>query len=487
MTPTQLSALLTELLNQPGECEWLEFKHNFEQPELIGEYLSALANSAALHGRDTAYLVWGIDDISHQVVGTTFQPRKARKGNEELENWLMHSLHPQVGFRIHSFCHGEFPVVVFEIPRATQAPVRFGSEEFIRVGSLKKKLKDFPTKEAELWATFQRTPFERGIAKANLTGEEVIQLLSVTTYFDLLKLPLPSERSEMLDRLTEERLIAQRSGGMYDITNLGAILFAKTLSQFDRLARKSLRIIKYTGPGRLEAEREWHDTPAQKGYALSFEPAVAFIVSQIPQVEVIGLAARTERRSYPEKAIREFVANALIHQDFSVTGCGPMIELFDRRMEITNPGKPLIDPRRFIDSPPRSRNEELAALMRRMEFAEERGSGVDKAIAAIEAQQLPAPDFVEQGDFTRVTMFSARKLSEMDKSDRIRACYQHACLCQMQGSRMTNTSFRTRFGIEPANAAQASRLIADALKAGVIRLFDPEARRKNASYIPVWE
>ena len=487
MTPSELTALLTELRKHSSECEWLEFKHNYENPETIGEYVSALANSAAIHGRDVGYLIWGIDDATHQVVGTTFKPRKTRKGNEELENWLMHSLHPQVGFQIYEFTHQDLPIVLLVVPRATHAPVRFGSEEFIRIGSLKKKLKDYPTKEAELWATFHRTPFERGIAKSNVSGDEVIQLMAVTTYFDLLKLPLPSLRSEMLDRLAEERLILERPGERYDITNLGAILFAKSLTQFDRLGRKSLRIIKYTGPGRAEAEREWLDAPAQKGYALSFEPAVAFVVSQVPQVEVIGLASRSERRSYPEKAIREFVANALIHQDFSLTGCGPMIELFDRRMEITNPGEPLIDPRRFIDSPPRSRNEELAALMRRMEFAEERGSGVDKAIAAIEALHLPAPDFTKPDGFTKVTMFAARKLSEMDKADRVRAGYQHACLCQMQGTRMTNTSFRARFGIEPENAAQASRLIAEALKAGAIRLFDPESRRKNASYVPVWE
>ena len=487
MTLPQLSALLTELLRQPGECEWLEFKHNNDNPEQIGEYLSALANSTALHGRDVGYLVWGIDDTTRQVVGTTFKPRQAKKGNEELENWLMRSLHPQVGFQIHEFTHHDLPVVVFEIPRATHAPVRFGSEEFIRVGSLKKKLKDYRTKKADLWAKFNRTPFERGIAKSDVSSEEILKLLNFVTYFDLLKLPLPADRAGIFERLAEEQLIVSRPGGMFDITNLGAILFAKNLSQFDRLGRKALRIIKYTGPGRIEAEREWHDAPSEKGYALSFEPAVAFIVSQVPQVEVIGLASRSESRSYPEKAIREFVANALIHQDFSITGCGPMVEIFDRRIEITNSGEPLIDPRRFIDSPPRSRNEVLAALMRRMDFAEERGSGVDKAIAAIEELQLPAPDFTKPPGFTKVAMFAPRKLAEMDKPDRIRACYQHACLCQMQGTRMTNTSFRVRFGIEPVNAAQASRLIAEALKAGVIRLFDPEARRKNASYVPAWE
>ncbi len=187
------------------------------------------------------------------------------------------------------------------------------------------------------------------------------------------------------------------------------MLFAKNLSRFDRLGRKALRVIKYKGTGRTETEREWRDPPSQKGYALAFEPAVAFINSQLPQNEPIGQAFRKEVRMYPETAIRELVANALIHQDFSVTGAGPMVEIFADRMEITNPGEPLVDTLRFIDTPPKSRNEALAAMMRRMKICEEGGTGIDKVVAAVEAFQLPAPDFtaittiagVHQGDVVR--------------------------------------------------------------------------------------
>ena len=90
-------------------------------------------------------------------------------------------------------------------------------------------------------------------------------------------------------------------------------------------------------------------------------------------------------------AVRELVANALIHQDFSVTGAGPMVEIFDGRIEITNPGEPLVDTRRFLDNPPASRNEALTSLMRRFDICEERGSGIDKVVAEVERHQLPAP------------------------------------------------------------------------------------------------
>jgi ATP-dependent DNA helicase RecG len=490
MTPAQLSALLIELLSQSQETEWFEFKHNNENPETIGEGISALANSAALHGRETAYMVWGVEDGTHNVVGTAFKPKRAKKGNEELENWLMRSLHPQVNFKIHEFRHGGKPVVLFEIPRATHAPVRFGSEPFIRVGSLKKKLKDYPTKEAALWASFSKTPFEKGIAKSDLSSDEVLSHLDFTGCFDLLEIPLPTDQKGILGRLADETLIIPRPGRRFDITNLGAILFAKNLGQFDRLSRKALRVIKYKGPGRTETEREWRDPPSRRGYAVAFEAAVAFINSQLPHNEPIGQAFRTEVRMYPDEAIRELVANALIHQDFTVTGAGPMVEIFPDRMEITNPGEPLVDTLRFIDTPPRSRNEDLAALMRRMHICEEGGTGIDKVIETIELYQLPAPDFTAistmQPGFTKARLFAARKLADMDAQDRIRACYQHACLYYVSGKMMTNTTLRERLGVEQQNYSVVSRIIRDTVDAGLIRSFDPETSKRYMKYLPFW-
>jgi ATP-dependent DNA helicase RecG len=355
-------------------------------------------------------------------------------------------LHPQVNFKIHEWSHDGKPIVLFEIPRAAHAPIRFGSEEF-RVGSLKKKLKEYPAKEAELWASFAKHPCERGIVRGGLPGDEVLSLLDFASCFDMLRTALPTDQKGILNRLGEEKLIVPKPGRRFDITNLGAILFAKNLTAFDRLSRKALRIIKYKGNGRTETEREWRDAPAQKGYAVAFEPAVAFIFSQLPQNEPIGQAFRTEVRMYPDTAIRELVANALIHQDFSVTGAGPMVEIFTDRMEITNPGEPLVDTLRFIDTPPRSRNEELAALMRRMKICEEGGTGIDKVIEAVEMFQLPAPDFEAIIGFTKAVLYAYQKLADMDSKGRIRACYQHACLCAVTGQKMTNTTLRKRFGM----------------------------------------
>ena len=189
---------------------------------------------------------------------------------------------------------------------------------------------------------------------------------------------------------------------------------------------------------------------------------------------------------FPELAVRELVANALIHQDFFITGAGPMVEIFDDRIEITNPGVPLVDSQRFVDTPPKSRNEALASLMRRIGICEERGSGWDKVASLTELYQLPAPLIEVTEGHTRVVLFASRPLNKMTKADRIRAVYLHACLRYVNRENLTNTSVRKRFGIEQQNIAAASRLIKEAVDAGLIAPYDATAAPKMMRYIPWW-
>jgi ATP-dependent DNA helicase RecG len=490
MTDSQLSALLEDLLRLPNETDWVEFKENVTEPDMIGKRLSGLSNAAALAGRSTGYMVWGVEDGTHAVTGTTFKPLKAKKGGEALINWLLRMVTPNIDFHFREWLHQGKAMVFLEIPAASHQPISFSGTEYIRIDSHTKALKEFPERERALWAMFSKRPFEQGIAKTDLAAEEVVSLIDFAGCFDLLKIALPTDTKGILSRLADEKLIESKPGGRFDITNMGAMLFAKSLAPFDRLSRKALRIIKYRGPGRIDTEREWRDPPSQRGYALAFEAAVAFINSQLPQNEPIGQAFRTEVRMYPEKAIRELVANALVHQDFSVTGAGPMVEIFSDRMEITNSGEPLVETLRFIDTPPRSRNEGLAAMMRRMSICEEGGTGIDKVVAAVEAYQLPAPDFVAittmNPGSTKATLYSHRKLSEMDAKDRIRACYQHACLSLVSGGMMTNSSLRKRFAIEEHNAAKASRIIAETIASKLIKQFDPTTSNRYMKYVPFW-
>lgn len=244
-----------------------------------------------------------------------------------------------------------------------------------------------------------------------------------------------------------------------------------------------MRVIQYRGTGRTETLKEQESAG---GYACGFEGLIGYINGLLPSNEVIGQALRRAVPMFPVPAVRELVANALIHQDFFVTGAGPMVEIFDDRIEITNPGEPLVDPQRFVDTPPKSRNEALASLMRRVRICEERGSGIDKVVFQVELHQLPAPLFEVPPDFTRVVLYAHRTLAEMGKADRIRACYLHACLKYVTHGFLTNASLRERFGVEEKNKAAVSRYIREAIESGKIRPFDESAARKMMKYVPFW-
>ena len=476
-----LTKLVLELCKLPQENPWVEFKVNQFDPREIGEYISALANSAALENKATAYMVWGIKDEDHVVVGTSVNPRKAKVGNEELENWLLHSLEPQIDVRFLNVSVGGCPVVLLEIPRAVTRPVSFKSIEFVRVGSYTKKLMEFPEKERALWRIFEQTPFEEGVAAEHISDDEVLKLLDYPAYFDLLQAPLPENRGAILSTLASEHLIHKCEAGEWNVTNLGAMLFAKTLGDFPKLKRKTMRVIQYRGPDRTVTIKE---QDVVRGYASGFEGLIGYIVGLLPSNEVIGQALRRTVPMFPELAVRELVANALIHQDFFATGTGPMVEIFDGRIEITNPGTPLVDTQRFLDTPPKSRNETLASLMRRFGICEERGSGIDKVVFQVELFQLPAPLFEAPGEFTRTVLFSHKPLTAMDKNERIRACYLHACLKYVMSDFLTNGSLRERLGVEARNKAAVSRYIKEAVDADLIKPFDEDASRRLMKYVP---
>lgn len=483
--PTQdyLNGLVGELRKLPKETGWVEFKEDNSNPEEIGEYLSALSNDAALQGKANGYVVWGVQDKTHAVVGTTFKPAQTKKGNENLENWLIRLLNPRLHFRFYELTHEGKPIVVLEIPRASGRPVQFQGVEFIRVGSYRQKLKDHPQIEKELWRVFETTPFEELTAMQHVTADTVLSLLDYPSYFELLGQPLPSDRDKILARLKEDQMIVPNQAGEWNITNLGAILFAKSLDSFRGLNRKAVRVVVYEGKGRLKTVRE---QVGHKGYASGFEGLIEFVNALLPRNEVIGQALRKEVPMYPEPAIRELIPNALIHQDFSVTGAGPMVEIFSDRMEITNPGLPLVNTERFLDTPPRSRNETLASFMRRAGICEERGSGVDKVVFQTEFYQLPAPIFETVEGSTRAVLFAHKSLRSMDRADRSRACYLHACLRYVERDPMTNSSLRKRFGIAEKNSAMASRIIREAMEDQLVKPYDPDQGKKYAKYLPYW-
>lgn len=483
MNNRELDILLKDLQALPKECEWVEFKVNNSNPDEIGPTLSALSNSACYHGQKHGYLVYGVENESHRAVGTTFKPKKTKKGNEELENWLAILFTPRVDFQIFEWDIDDLHYAIFRIDAARDTPIAFKNKGYIRVGSYTKPIKDHPEKERKIWNQENDYIFEKNIAAEGLKDTEVLTLIDYPGYFDMIHLPLPENRKGIIDRMIEDKVI-ERNGATYNITNLGAILFAKDIDEFDSIARKAIRVIIYDGKDRTKTKKE---QPGRRGYALGFKGLIQYIADQLPSLEAVVDGLRTVIPSYPILAIRELAANAIIHQDFSIRGSSPMFEIFNNRIEITNPGKPLIDTLRFVDHSPQSRNEILARFMRRLNICEERGSGIDKVIFECELYQLPAPEFIVGDNYTRVILYGRKSLREMSKQDKERACYLHSCLKYVSGEYMSNQSLRNRFAIEEHNYSIASRIIAETIQSGLIKDYDEDNKSKKfAKYVPFW-
>lgn len=482
MEIVELRKLVDRLVSLSKESETVEFKENFHSKEEIGERISALSNSACLLKQPYAYFVFGIEDDTHDIKGTTFRSKQHMVGNEELEVWLLNRLNPRIDFQCFDFEYAEgINLALYKIPATENVPVKFLNVSYIRINSSTRKLIDYPEKEKQIWKNELTERFLMNTSLKNLSMSDIPKYLSTETYFDLMHLPYPSTMENVLDRFKEENFISEYDG-QYAITNLGALLFAKNINDFPSVSRKAIRVIKYKRNNKVETERDLIGT---KGYAMGFPGLMEWINGQLPANEEIGKSLRTDVRMYPEIAIRELVANSIIHQDFSVKGF-PTIEIFSDRIEISNPGQPIIQSDRFIDEYG-SRNERLADIMRRMGFCEEKGSGLDKTIFHVELYQLPPIKIAVQENRTIVSIYAYKTLNNMDKTERQSACYQHACLKYVSNEKMTNQTFRDRLGIEEHNSAVASRIIKDTLDAKLIKEDNPENQsRKYRKYVPWW-
>lgn len=461
---------LRRWMSAPREGEYLEFKeakHQYDTAKLF-RYCVAIANEGG------GKLILGVSNkLPREIVGT-----QAFLNPGDIKSKIFDKFRFRVD--VEELMHQDDRILIFHIP-----PRPTGTAYNIDGAYLMRSTEDtVPMSEDRLRQIFNegRPDWLMHIIREGYADEEVVGLLDTQSYFDLLKFPYPATRSAVLERFEKEKLI-KRKDSKWAITNLGALLFAKRLDDFEGLSRKAARVIVYDGTSKLKTRL---DKVGIKGYAVGFEGLVEFINSQIPVNEVIGKALRQEVKMFPEIAVRELVANALIHQDFSEAGGQVMVEIYSDRLEITNPGIPPIPPERFIDEY-QSRNARLADLMRRLRVCEEKGSGVDKVIDAAEVFQLPAPDFRVAERHTIALLFAHKAFEAMDHNDRIRACYQHCCLRYVMNEKMSNHSLRDRFKLPEGKSETISRVIKETMTEKLIKLDDPSSTSKRyARYVPFW-
>jgi predicted HTH transcriptional regulator len=465
-TPEQINLWL-QSKTEHQRLEFKEAKTQFDNRKLY-EYCVAIANEGG----------------GHLLLGIADKPPRCVVGTQAFNNTVQmaEKLFQAVGFRvdIEEVQHPDGRVLVFHIPsRPRGTAYHLEGKYLMRAGEAL-----IPMSEDQLRRIFAEgePDWLEEHSKVGIDAQQVVELLDTQTLFELLQLPYPTDRAGVIDRLKRERLLDELDG-RYAIRHLGALLLAKRLDDFPELSRKAPRVVAYSGTSKLETKL---DRMGAKGYAVGFRGLIQVVMTLMPQNEIIEDAIRKEVKLVPEVVIRELVANALIHQDFSVGGASVMIEIYSNRIEISNPGEPIVPVERFIDGY-QSRNERLADLMRRMGVCEEKSSGIDRVIQAAEAFQLPAPDFRVGLRRTIVTIFGPKAFDEMDRDDRIRACYQHAALKWVMSERMTNQSLRERFHLSEKKTAIISQVITATIEAGLIKADEKVGgSRKYARYLPFW-
>ncbi|MGZ8845319.1 MAG: ATP-binding protein [Pyrinomonadaceae bacterium] len=468
--PTTIEEL-EEWMQVPKETEGLEFKaaKNGYNGEKFLDYCLAIANERG------GKLILGVTDKPPRTVCGT----PAVNDTGGMQEKVFNTLHFDV--RIEVLNHPDGRVVICHIPsRPVATPLQRDGRYLTRSGE---STRGMTTERLREIMDEGKPDWLSRIAREGCSASDVISLLDTETYFKRLADPYPATQGRVLERLEDDKLIFDDTAG-FSITNLGAVLFARALDEFEGLRRKAPRVLIYEGSDKISDTGL--DVPGTKGYVVGFQPLINFINSHIPSDTVIGRAFRTEVKMFPEEAIRELVANALIHQDFNETGTSVTIEIYSNRIEISNPGTPLIAPDRFADGV-QSRNEILAGLARRLGMCEEQGLGIDRVINSIEVHQLPAPEFrVGERSFTAV-LFAQKKFEEMDRQERINACFWHCVLRYVTHKKMNNTSLRERFSLPDSRAETASRIINDTIHEKRIKSDDPtRVSKKLAGYVPYW-
>ncbi|WP_432412412.1 ATP-binding protein [Rasiella sp. SM2506] len=474
-----LDQSLNPITNELNEIDWKEKLS--PNKDKLKQHLVAFANLSG-----GGFLVFGIRDSDAKVIGLSNDD--AAKVVDRLTSLGRDAIDPPLLIEHRSLEYEGKPILFVYIKESMVKPAHEKGTSlentFIRSGGTTRK-----ASRQEIGALFlhSKTPqFEELRCSELMSGEQVLDLLDYKKIAELLNYRLSSVNSEILNWMHSEKLIESVDNGGYYITNFGALASAKDLSRFDSLSRKSIRLIKYEGKNKTGTAKEW---TGNKGYAIRFSELIEYILDKLPSSEIIEKALRKTTAIYPELAIRELVANALIHQDFSIRGTSPMIEIFDDRLEITNPGKLLptkkID--RLIGTSPESRNEILAKAFRKYGICEERGSGFVKSVASIEFFGLPPLRFIEGANSFKVIMYSPRKFSEMSQDERIEAVYQHSVIQFLSNSSLTNNSLRERLRMNTKQRPQISLLIKQAIELGRIKPEDPNnSSTKFSKYIPFW-
>lgn len=402
MDPAALSGTLAALVCLPREQGTVEFKSNLVDPVDIGQYLSALANTAALQGHHRAWLVWGVADDDHRVTGTSFDPFKTKgAGNQALVMWLQTMTQPRADFQFHELQHPQGRVVMLEIHPARSAPVAFQHRRYIRIDSHKVSLSEHPDKEARLWNALGVKEDWSGtvVPGAGMDDLDPAALAAARERFtDFMVRCEPDARRHEAIRAEVAAMPTETLLNKAHITKQG------------RITRSALLLLgkdeaaHFLAPA--DAKISWilrdadNGTVTSQSFGLPFllgtERAFASIRNVTLDHLPDGTLFPTPVPRYDNWVMREALHNAVAHQDYVLGGKINLVEHPDR-LVLTNLGQfipPSVEWMLEHQSPPEHyRNQWLIEGMIRLRMIDQAGSGIRRMFATQRQRLFPLPDY----------------------------------------------------------------------------------------------
>ncbi len=467
-------------LSVPHELNELDWKRELSSnKERFTEHLSAFANLD-----QGGFLVFG---VTHDGKKAGIDSSAVKNIIEKIGNAARDGLEPSCAID-HFIEKTETPgkvLLYIHIPGSTQKPVRLRGKSlevsFIRSAGQTRKMNESEIRAALLRSRTLR--FEE-LTINSTESAAILEDFEISAVCQRLKIPFSGEPERRGEIMVNRKFAAKTATGLAP-TYLGVLVTGKDFRKLPGAEHYGIRLTRYRGNSKLEAER---DEFYFKGFVHSLDQLIDDIMGLLPKSEVIEKATRRQVPVYPEIALRELIANAVIHRDYSRTDSYVQVEIFDDRIEITNPGSLLPDMAvdRLIDQQPRARNEILAALMRELGFCEERGSGIDKAASSLELYGLPAVHFINNPDYFRAILYAPKPYKAMDNEERLRTAYQHVCLHYVAGQKVTNASLRARLKLSGNQSQLVSALIRKAIDANLIKIANPGASPRYIHYVPYW-
>ena len=488
---TDLERIIKNVKTMDCEESYVEFKTSMVQHDKLAKTIVGIANALVREEcNNEGYIIFGIDEKNkNRLVGTKFNENVALSAKDKtpLLMWLRKNI-DGANFKMYSKKIEGVPIKILAISPAIGHPASFESKNgrrfYLRIGPSVKEIKHDSEEFREIFFKSGNIPFEIMASGESFDGSEVGQFIDYFLFYKALGKNIPSSFDEICSDLVNYKIIERKNlTDRYVATNIGLMFLSPDIAKIHNefIERKMVRVNVYDGIDKMASKDK---IVGRKGYLVGLEGLLATIVKNIPTINIINSNGTKEViKSYSIDVLREAIVNSMVHQDFTIQGSSPSINIYDDRMIIENPGKSLISKNKVIMNN-KTRNIFSAKLLRALRFCEEEGSGFDKIVEWCEKRYLPAPVFESCDECTRLTLFfNIKPTSSYNKKDKIDVVFYHCALKYLSGEVMTNETLRNRFPVGMLDTKDASKWIDLTVKEGLIVVNNPDSK-KYRTYSP---